>query len=468
MTAILRGVTERIDPLATQALQARLLGDIVQPGDGEYDMTRRTHILNHDRHPALIVRAADAGDVIRAVEFARARDLPLAVRSGGHSISGYSSVDDGVVVDLSGMKGLSIDPERRTGWAQPGVTSADMFKAAEPYGLGLSTGDTASVGLGGLTLGGGIGFMVRKYGLTIDSLLSVELVTADGRIIVASEDQHPELFWALRGGGGNFGIATAFEFRLNPVGMVLGGALVLPPTPDVLRGYAAYAPAAPDGLSTIGALMYVPPVEPFPAEAHGKLVFMVLVCYVGDIEEGQKAIDPLRSLAAPLADMTGPMPYSAMFELTAMGSQPHPVSLRSGYMNELSDEAIGELLDQFVSKPAPFAMVQLRGLGGAMGRVPADATAFAHRDKPLFLAIINVSAEEADTAWTVELWNRMRPFTDGVYVNFLDDEGEGRIREAYVPSTYERLSLVKRKYDPTNLFNLNQNIRPALEWSPAI
>lgn len=459
---------QRIDPLAAQALQARLLGTLIQPGDEEYEMARRVHIMNHDRQPALIVRAADAADVIRGVEFARARDLPLAVRSGGHSVPGYSTVDGGVVVDLSQMKGLSIDPARRTAWVQPGVTSADLFQAAEPYGLGLSTGDTASVGIGGLTLGGGIGWMVRTYGLTIDSLLSVELVTADGRIIVASEDQHADLFWALRGGGGNFGIATGFEFRLNPVGTILGGALLLPATPEVLRGYADYTPNAPDELTTISFLMHVPPVAPFPEAIHGQLALMVGICYVGDIEAGQKAVEPLRALATPLADLTGPMPYSGMFALTEMGAHPHPASLRSGYMPELSDEAIEIILDQFTSKPAPFAMVNLRGLGGAMSRVPGDATAFAHRDKSIFMAIIHISAEEADTAWTLELWEKLRPYTSGVYVNFLDDEGEDRIREAYPQKTYERLALVKKQYDPTNVFKLNQNIRPALNWSPTI
>ncbi len=468
MSMMVATQTERLDQLATQALQARLLGEIIQPGDEEYEVARRVHALNHDRRPALIVRAVDAGDVIRAVEFARARELPLAVRSGGHSVSGHSTVDGGVVVDLSGMKSLSIDPVQRTAWVQPGATSQDLFQAAEPYGLGLSTGDTASVGLGGLTLGGGIGWMVRSQGLTLDNLLSVELVTADGRIIVASEEQHPELFWGLRGGGGNFGIATAFEFRLHPVGTILGGALLLPATPEVLRGYAEYAPTAPDELTTNSFLMHVPPFPPFPPEIHGKLVLLVGVCYVGDHEEGQKAIDPLRAIATPVADMIGPMPYSGLFALTEMGSHPHPATIRSGYMTELSDEAIGLLLEHYEQNPAPMAMVNLRGLGGAMGRIPSDATAFAHRDKSIFMAIINIGMEEADVAWTVGLWEKLQPFTSGVYVNFLDDEGEERTREAYMPATYERLAQIKRRYDPTNVFKLNQNIRPALEYSPSI
>jgi FAD/FMN-containing dehydrogenase len=304
--------------------------------------------------------------------------------------------------------------------------------------------------------------------LTIDSLISVELVTADGRIIVASEDQHPELFWALRGGGGNFGIVTGFEYRLNPVGTILGGALLLPATPEVLRGYADYTPYAPEELTTISFLMHVPPFAPFPPEAFGQLALMVGVCYVGDIEEGQKALEPLRALAAPLADLTGPMPYSGMFALTAAAAEPHAASVRMGYMNELSDEAITIILEQYASKPAPMAMINLRGLGGAMARVPADATAFAHRDKAIFMSIIHVSAEEAATQWTLELWDKLKPFTSGVYVNFLDNEGEERIRDAYSPLTYARLADVKRRYDPTNVFRLNQNIRPSVDFSPAI
>ncbi len=460
--------TTGIDQLAVQALQTRLLGEVILPETAEYDTARQTHNLGVNAYPSLIVRAADAGDVVRAVEFARARDLPLAVRSGGHSLAGHSSVDHSLVIDLSRMKAVSVDPVRQTAWAQPGATSGDLFAATSPYGLGLSTGDTHTVGIGGLTLGGGIGWMVRKQGLTIDNLLSAEIVTADGRILVASHDQHPELFWAIRGGGGNFGVITGFEYKLHPVGTVLGGALILPATPEVLRGYADYTPHAPDELTTITFMMAAPPAPFIPEEAVGQLVVMILATWVGDPEEGERALEPLRALATPIADTVAPIPYSGMFAYTEIGATPHAATVRSGYMHELSDEDIDIILEHFEKHPHPVGMVQLRGLGGAFGRVPASETAFAHRDKPIFLAVIGIGGEAYDHFWSVELWNKLKDSTVGVYVNFLEQEGDDRVHEAYPPATYERLALAKRKYDPTNLFRLNQNIRPAPDWSPRI
>ena len=258
-----------IDPIVIRSLESRILGTIVRSSDTEYDVARRIHNVSLDRYPALIVRAADAADVIRAVEFARDNDLQLAVRSGGHSLAGNSSVDGSLVVDLSGMKSVSVDPVKQTAWVQPGARTMDLCAAAQPLGLALSTGDTASVGIGGLTIGGGVGWLVRKHGLTIDSLLSAEIVTADGRLIVASANQNSDLFWAVRGGGGNFGIVTGFEFQLHPAGMVLGGAIVLPATAEVLRGYADYAVQAPDELTTISMVMAAPPLPVISEEARG-------------------------------------------------------------------------------------------------------------------------------------------------------------------------------------------------------
>lgn len=450
-----------LDPLAISAFESRLLGELIRPGDDTYETARLVHSKQIERFPALIVRAADAADVIRSIEFARNHDLPLAVRSGGHSIPGYGTVDDGLVLDLSGMKGLSIDPERRTVWLQPGVTSGDLAPRAQEYGLALSTGDTATVGMGGLALGGGIGLMVRKFGLAIDSLLSVEIVTADGRLIVASANQNADLFWAVRGGGGNFGIVTGFEFQLHPVGTILGGLLALPPTPDVLRGYAAYAPKAPDELTTIAMLMHLPPLPFIPAEAHGQLVFGVIVVYAGDLEEGQQALAPLRALATPLADMVGPMPYPEIYQLTSIGAERHTSNVRAGYMYGLSDDSIDLILEYVRRNPRPLGFVQFRGLGGALARVPAEATAFAHRDKNLFVTVMSMGDDVEDRLWVEQLWPQLYPQTSGVYVNFLMDEGEQRVREAYSPATYERLAEIKRRYDPSNIFSLNQNIRPA-------
>ncbi|MGA7672198.1 MAG: FAD-binding oxidoreductase [Nitrolancea sp.] len=450
-----------IDPILVDAFERRLLGSLVRTTDADYDDSRAVVNLRFDGRPELIVKAADAADVIRSVEFAREHGLRLAVRSGGHGGHGYSSFDGSLVVNLSGMKSVSVEPEKRTAWVQAGATTADLLEAAGPHGLAVSTGDTSSVGLGGLVTGGGIGWLVRKYGLTIDSLLSVEMVTADGRLVVASETQNPDLFWAVRGGGGNFGVVTAFEFQLQPVGMIFGGAVVLPPTPNVMRGFAEYGVQATDELTMIAMLMPTPPLPVVPVEAHGKLAFIVMVCYTGNPEDGQRAIEPLRQLATPLAEMVGPMPYSALYNLTQEGSHPHPAVVRSGFMNGLPNEAIEAILGHYRNSTGPVGMTQFRPLGGAFSRISNDATAFAHRDKSMFLTLINVGFGDETEQWVADLWRQLSPMTTGAYVNFLEVEGEDRIREAYPSETYARLAEVKRRYDPENVFNLNQNIKPA-------
>ncbi len=405
-----------IDPIVIQALEARLLGSVVRSTDVDYDDARRLPNLGYDRFPTLIVRAADAADVIRAIEFARDNDLRIAVRSGGHSVAGFGSADGGLVIDLSGMKSVSVDPVNRTAWVQAGATTADLVAAAQPHGLALSTGDTSTVGLGGLVTGGGIGWLVRKHGLTIDSLLSAEIVTADGRLIVASAEQNPDLFWAVRGGGGNFGIVTGFEFELQQVGMILGGAIVLPATAEVLRGYADYAIQARDELTTIASVMAAPPLPVIPADAHGKLAFIVMFCYAGDFEDGQRAVAPLRALAEPIAEIVAPMPYPALYEFTAEAAKPHAAAVRSGFMDGLSDAAIEAILDHNRNNPAPAAMTQLRALGGQLARVSDDATAFAHRDKSMFVALINMGPMEQARTWVEDLWQTLEPMTSGVYV----------------------------------------------------
>ncbi len=449
-----------IDPILVGAFERRLLGSLVRSTDADYDEARSITNLRLDGRPALIVKAADAADVIRSIEFAREHGLRLAVRSGGHSGAGYSAFTGSLVVNLSGMKSVSVDAEKRTAWVQAGATTADLIAAAQPFGLALSTGDTSSVGLGGLVTGGGIGWLVRKYGLTIDSLLSAEIVTADGRLVTASATRNPDLFWAVRGGGGNFGIVTAFEFQLQPVGMIFGGALVLPPTPEVLRGFADYGVQAPDELTMIAMLMPTPPLPVVPQEAHGKLAFIVMVCYTGDPDSGQRAIEPLRQLATPLAEMVGPMPYAALYNFTEEGAHPHPGVVRSGFMHGLPDEAIEAILGHYRNSTGPVGMTQLRPLGGAYARISNETTAFAHRDKSMFLSLINMGFGDEPERWVTDLWQKLAPMSSGVYVNFLEDEGEDRIREAYPSETYNRLAQIKRRYDPENVFNLNQNIKP--------
>ena len=455
---------EAIADVDVQSLASRVAGRVIVPGDAAYDEVRQLHDITFDRRPEVIVRVASAADVAEAVRFARAHALPLAVRSGGHSFAGYSMADGGVTIDLADLKAVHMDPEKRTARVQPGVTSGDLAPAANAFGLALTTGDAASVGLGGLTLGGGIGWMVRKYGLTIDHLLSAQVVTADGEIIRASAREHPDLFWALRGGGGNFGVVTEFEFRLDEVGDVLGGALVLPATPDVIRGWAAYAPTAPHGLTTIAAVTHAPPAPFIPEEDWGRLVFAVFVCFDGDQADGERALAPLRALAAPIADAIGPMPYPAIYELTEMASARHAAAVRSAYLHALPDAMIEAAIDAVSRSESPLSMIQLRALGGAMAQVAPDATAFAHRDKEFLVAIAGISMEAADAdslaAWVEAAWDRIRPYGAGVYVNFLGDEGEERVREAFTPAAYERLADVKRRYDPANVFRMNQNIRP--------
>lgn len=446
-------------------LRGRILGKVITPDDAGYDEARRVVNLQSDRRPWAIIRAADADDVAEAVTFARDHALPLAVRSGGHSIALYSVIDDGLVIDLSRMKRIRVEPQARIARVQPGATSGDLGAAANPYGLALTTGDTQSVGFGGLTTGGGVGFMVRKYGLTIDNLLAAQVVTADGQIVTASAEEHPDLFWAIRGGGGNVGIVTEFTFRLAPVGQILGGELILPATREVIRGYLDYTATAPDDLTTIANLMYAPPFPHVPQELVGKLVFSILICWSGDLSAGEDAIAPLRALAAPLVDVVAPIPYPDIYRFTAHQAEPHGSAIRMMFADELSDATLDASLEAMRNASSPFSLVHFRGLGGALARVPEEATAFAHRQHPYFYSVIGLWLDPAQDpaahhAWAARLWQQVRHEGKGVYVNFLEQEGPGRVHEAYPPATYARLAAIKRRYDPDNLFRFNQNIPP--------
>jgi len=453
------------DALDLEAFEAGLTGSIVLPGSTDYDEARLVHHAQADRRPALIVRAADAGDVARTVSLARESGLTLSVRGGGHSIVGFGTNDGGIVLDLGAMKGLHIDPDRRLAWAQPGLTAGEYTAAAAAHGLATPFGDTASVGIAGLTLGGGIGWLVRKYGLTIDALQAVEIVTADGRQVTASEDSHPDLFWAVRGGGGNFGVVTRFQFKLFPVGEVLGGALFLPATKEALQALAPIAAAAPEELSTISFLMHIPPAPFVPAELVGAPSLVVMFVWAGDPQEGQSALAPFRAVAQPLIDMAMPMPYPGIYQFTAAGEQRGFAVHASRFVTELDDDAIDAMLGATAAPSSPMAMIQLRVLGGAMARVATDATAFAHRSAPIMATVIvpfeDPTTEPAQRAWTDRIFEALAPKDAGVYANFLEDEGDERIHAAYPAGTYERLAGVKRRYDPANVFRMNQNIRPA-------
>jgi FAD/FMN-containing dehydrogenase len=441
---------------------------VIAPGDAGYDEARTVFLGGIDRRPAVIVRVADAADVSRVVSLARETGLELAIRSGGHSGAGHSVSDGGIVLDLSNMRALQIDVEGRTAWAETGLTAGEYTIAAGAYGLATGFGDTGSVGIGGLTLGGGVGYLVRKYGLTIDDLLAAEVVTADGQLLRVDAETHPDLFWALRGGGGNFGVATRFRFRLHEVDTIMGGMLILPATPDVIASFIAEAEAAPDELSTIANVMTAPPMPFLPAEYHGKPVVMAMLVYAGEAGAGERVIAPFRSLATPITDMVRPMRYPEIYPPD--DASYHPVAATRTMFVDAIDRSVAEtILDHIQASTGSMAVAQLRVLGGAMARVPADATAFAHRGSRIMVNVATLYERPGEKAtheaWVTDFAAALRQGDGGVYVNFLGDEGEARIRVAYPGSTWDRLAAIKGRYDPTNLFRLNQNIPPAIENS---
>jgi FAD/FMN-containing dehydrogenase len=445
-------------------LRADLDGSVITPDDAGYEQARAVFYRSVDRRAAVIVRPADATDVSRVVSLARETGAELAVRSGGHSLAGHSVSEGGIVLDLSDLRALDIDAQARTAWAQTGLTAAEYTAAAAEHGLATGFGDTGSVGIGGLTLGGGVGFLVRKHGLTIDDLLAAEVVTADGELLSVDAQTHPDLFWAIRGGGGNFGVAIRFQFRLHEVDTIVGGMLILPATPEVIASFVAEAEAEPEELSAIANIMVAPPMPFMPTEAHGKPVVMALMCYAGEVEAGERAFAPFRALAEPITDLIRPMPYPEIYQLTEGGPAPAEEVARSLFVDAVDRRAAEAIVDHLQASTASLAVAQIRVLGGAMARVPAEATAFAHRERWVMAAIgaVYERAEETPTheAWVTGFADALRQGDAGVYVNFLGDEGEGRVREAYPGSTWDRLAAIKSRYDPTNLFRLNQNIPP--------
>jgi len=452
--------------LSLPQLRARFNGTVIAPGDESYDVARQPFYGGIDRRPAVIIRPPDAAEVAHVVTLARETGLELAVRSGGHSIAGHSVSEGGIVLDLSLMKGLDLDVGRRRAWAETGLTAAEFTTAAGAHGLATGFGDAGLVGIGGITLGGGVGFFLRKHGLTIDSLEAADIVTADGELLRTDPETHPDLFWAIRGGGGNFGVATRFQFRLHEVGTVVGGMLMLPATPDIIADLVEIADAAPEELSVIANVMVAPPMPFVPPEHHGRLVIMALVVHAGPTDAGEAAIAPFRALAKPIVDMVRPMPFPEMYEQGPEGYHPKAVG-RTMFVDAVDRDAASTMVDYLHASTAPMRVVQLRVLGGAMARVPSDATAFAHREQRI---MVNVGAvyeqpEEAvvHEAWAGELAAALNQGYDGAYINFLGDEGPGRVRAAYPGSTWDRLSEIKRRYDPTNLFRLNHNVPPAAD-----
>jgi FAD/FMN-containing dehydrogenase len=439
-------------------------GAVILPGDASYDSARAVFYRGIDRRPAGIVQAAGAADVARTVRFAAETGLELAVRSGGHSVAGFGTSDGGIVLDLNSIRSLDVDIRGRTAWAGTGLTAGEFTAAVGAHGLAVGFGDAASVGIGGITLGGGVGFLHRRYGLTADSLLAAEVVTADGRLVRTDAETHPELFWALRGGGGNFGVATRLRFRLHEVGDVTGGMLILPGSPRVLTRFLAEAGAAPDELSGIVNVMKAPPMPMIPAEHHGRPVLLALLVHAGPAGAGERALAPFRTMATPIVDGLQAMRYPALYEEPGEAPKPAAMAVRSRFLDAVDQATAERVIDHLHASTAPMSVAQFRVLGGAVARVPMEATAFAHRDRAMMVAVAATfdSAGDAEEheAWVAELAGSL-PTASGAYVGFLADEGPEGVRAAYPGSTGERLRRVKALWDPENRFRLNQNVVPA-------
>ena len=454
------------DDAAIEELTETLRGELLRPADPAFDDARTIFNAMIDKHPRLIVRCANVADVIAAVTFGRERGLETAIRSGGHSGPGLSLVDDGLVIDLSEMTGIRVDPDAETVRVEPGCTWGDIDHATHAFGKATVSGVISTTGVGGLTLGGGHGYLSRKYGLAIDNLVSADVVLADGRLVHASEDENPDLFWALRGGGGNFGVVTAFEFRLHPVDTVVAGPLFWPieELETTMRWYREWLPEAPEDVYAFYLTAEVPG-DPFPEEIHGEKVCGLLWCYTGPEEQAESAIQPARDVAEPLFEHVGPMPYptlQSMFdELYAPGDQWY---WKGDFVAELTDDAIAEHR-RFGEVPTPKSTMHLYPIDGAVNRVDADETAWSHRDATWSMVIVGVDPDPAErdrlTEWARDYWEAVHPHSAGAsYVNFMMDEGEDRIRATY-GDNYERLQEVKSRYDPDNFFRVNQNIEPA-------
>jgi len=454
-------------PSAADDLRTRMTGRVLTAGDEGYDAARVVVLGGVDPHPAVIARPVDDADVAAVVSYARDNGLALAVRSGGHSGAAYGTVEDGIVLDLRDLARIDIDVDGRTAWVESGVTAGDFTVEAAKHGLAVGFGDTGSVGLGGLVTGGGVGYLVRKHGLTIDNLLAADVVTADGQVRRVDAENEPELFWAIRGGGGNVGVVTRFRFRLAELPQIVGGMLVLPATAETVAGFLALAEEAPDELSTIANVMNCPPLPFVDESVHGSIVIMAMLCWAGDpdrgVEEGTAAMAPFVGLAEPLANMLRPMSYPEMYPPEDPDYRPTAVA-RTMFLDGVDVGTAKAVLDALESSDAMLRAVQLRVLGGAAARVAEDETAYAHRSAKV---MANVAAfydgpddRAAKQRWVEETSALLHTGDDRAYVNFLADEGEERVRAAYPGATWERLAAVKATYDPQNLFRRNQNVLP--------
>jgi FAD/FMN-containing dehydrogenase len=447
-----------ISPSALEKFRTSLRGPYFCPGEKGYDEARKIHNAMIDRHPAIIARCAGAADVIAAVEFAREQDLLVSVRGGGHSIAGKAICDGGLLIDLSGMKSIRVEPAKGTVRAEPGLTLGEFDRETQAFDLATTMGVVSRTGISGLTLGGGIGWLARKYGLACDNLISADVVAVDGRMLTASATENDDLFWGLRGGGGNFGVVTSLEFRLHQVGPVLGGGVFYPAEKarEVLRFFRDFAQSSPDELSTQVATVTLPEV--------GRMVG-IAGCYCGPIAEGEKLLKPLRAFGPPAVDLFASMPYVQLQSMLDPFFPPgRHAYTKANFLKDLSDGAI-EAFAAHATAPSPYTLGVLEHLGGAFSRVPPGDTAFAHRNYPYNFSIwsnwLDPADSEKNIQWTRDFWDAMQPFmVAGAYVNYLEDEADPLAREAYGPN-YHRLVSLKNKYDSTNFFQMNHNIKPS-------
>ncbi len=444
-----------------EAFQASMRGALLRPGEAEYDDARTIHNAMIDRRPALIARCAGVADVLTGVRFAREHDLLVSVRGGGHGMPGFAVCDGGLMIDLARMKSVQVAPHDRTVRAEAGVTWREFDHETQAFGLATTGGVVGSTGIAGLTLGGGHGFLMRRYGLACDNLQSADVVTADGRWLRASAAEHAELFWGLRGGGGNFGVVTSFDYCLHPVGTMLAGMVIYPigKAKEFFRRYREVTRTAPDELGSLVALGTLP---------DGTQAAVLLVGYTGPIADGEQLLRPLREFGPPLADQVGPSPYTALQGISEHFN-PHGYRnyLKTNYLKDLSDEAIEILVERYASVPAPFTHIVVEHMGGAVSRMDPQATAYNYRDARYNFLIVGIWTDPAEDArniqWVRSLWQALQPFSAGhIYVNYESDVGVDRVQAAYGGAKYDRLVALKNTYDPTNMFRLNANITPTV------
>jgi FAD/FMN-containing dehydrogenase len=449
------------------AFRGNLLGTLIEPGDPNYDAARQVYNGMIDRRPRLIARCADVADVMAAVKFGREQKLLVSIRGGGHNAAGLGVCDDGLVIDLSAMNYVRVDPRKKTALVGGGARWRDVDHATHAFGLGVPSGIISTTGVGGLTLGGGIGYLTRRYGLTIDNLLAVEMVLADGRFVTASAKEHADLFWAVRGGGGNFGVVTSFLFKAHPVDTVYGGPMMWPleDSAELLRWYRGFIAKAPNDLSGFFAFHTVPPGPPFPEQLHFKKTCGIVWCYTGPLKKAEKVFKAIRGFKPPVLDLAGPIPFP---KLQSLFDGLYPPGLqwywKADFVRTLPDEAIAVHEKFAATLPSLHSTMHMYPINGAASRVKSGATPWAYRNATWACVMVGVDPDPANkekvSAWAKEYWNALHPYSaGGAYVNFMMDEGEERVRATY-GKNYQRLAKIKKRYDPTNFFRVNQNIKP--------